>query len=284
MTENLNGGMPDPNSEEGKALAELAKEGEFVAGKEPEKSEPVKEEPAKVEEKKVEVTTEPKKTEEIKPNRPVMMVETWKLKVAEDQKAKLESELTDLKAKLEEIGKKGPATETQKDDIQAEIKAIADEAGIDPAPLTKLADSILKRAKPSEQMSETVKKIEEEREIAHQENLYSQEFEKDVTPIIKAEFPTLPDSAITDIKSKLKDLAFTETYAKVPLADIFRAKRETLDIQVPKRSSEGKGVKARATDAIVDLENLSEEEFNNLPPEKAEALIASRSGGGWKRP
>lgn len=288
MTEH-NGGIPSPDSEAGKALAELEKEGHTIEGKEePAKpAEPVV--PAKVEEaKKVEAAPgEPAKpaVEEPKPNRPVTMVEAWKLKVAEDQKEKLSKEsaerISTLEAELQKLSGKAPATQAQKDEIEAEIKAIADEAGIDAAPLTKLAEAIMKRNKPSTEVAETVKKLNDEREAQHQQNLYGQEFDKDVVPLVKAQFPTLPDTALAEIKEKLKAYAFTETYAKVPLSKIFLAEVAALDIQVPKKSSEGKGIKTRTPD-VVDLENMSEEDFKNLPPEKVEQIAQSKGSAGWK--
>lgn len=270
-----NEGTPTPGSIEAQAIAELEKEGQTVETKQPT---PPAEEPTAPEAPK-----EEPKVDEKKPDRSPTMVEAWKLKVAEDQKAGLEKDLTDLKAKVEEMSKqKAPVTEAQEKDIADEIKAIAEgRDGVDVELLTKFADTILKKAeakyKPSEDVIKTVNSLKASQELASELNEYSNEFDKDVLPLLK-DFQ-LPDAALSQVKSKLKDLAFSETYAKVPLKEIFLIKQSELNLQAPKKSSEGKGVKARANE-IVDLENISEDDFSKLPDSAIEA-IAAKNSGSW---
>lgn len=268
----------DPVAKE--ALNQLQKEGdEAEKAKNPE---PKKEE-TKIEEKPKE---EPKKQEppkeEPKIERTPTMVEAYKLKIAEDQKGKALERITELESELEKVSKqKAPITETQKENIADEIKAIAEEAGVDAGFLTKFADSILKRAKPGEEVTQTLEKLKEKEILADQLNQYSTEFSKDIEPLVKEKYQ-LSDAALSQLKSELKDLAFSETYAKVPLKEIFKMKEDALGLKEPKKSSEGKGIKARAGE-VVDLENLDEDSFKNLPDAEVEKL-ASRNSSGWKTP
>lgn len=276
---NNNEGNPAPESLEAKVLAELEKEGNEIEGKE--QPELKKEETPIIPKEEVKETPKeiPKEEPAEKPHRLPTMVEAWKLKVAEDQKASLEKDLTDLKARVEEMSKqKAPITNEQKSEIQDDIRAIADEAGVDANFLTKFADTILKKAKPSEDIQNTLKELQEEKELAKQENLYSKEFEADVLPIV--EEYNLSGQALSQLKKSLKDLAFSETYAKVPLKEIFKLKEETFEIKAPKKSAEGKGIKHRSE--TVDLDNLDEDKFKNLTPEQLDKFIAQKSSGGWK--
>lgn len=287
-----NEGAPAPESMEAKVLAELEKEGHVITHGQPGENNdgeikdsptPSKEEP-KIEEKPKEESKAPDK-EEPKPDRSPTMVEAWKLKVAEDQKAGLEKDMQDLKAKVEELSKqKSPITQTQKEDIAEEIRNLAEGKDVDVDFLTKFADSILKKAegrnKPNADVEKTLKTLQDERDLNVQLNQYSEEFEKDVAPLVKDY--QLSDTALKDLKSTLKDFAFSETYAKVPLKEIFAIKQSTLNLTIPKKSSEGKGVKARANE-IVDFDNMDEDTFSKLTPEQVIAF-SERGNSGWSRP
>lgn len=279
-----NEGAPAPESMEGKVLAELEKEGHVITTGQPDVIDgEIKDQPApskevpKVEEKPKEeiLKVEPK------PDRTPTMVEAWKLKVAEDQKAGLEKDMQELKAKVEELSKqKAPVTQAQKDDIAAEIKALAGDKDVDVEFLTKFAENIINKNKPSADIEKTLKTLQDERNLTVQLNQYSEEFEKDVAPLVK-EYQ-LSDTALRDLKSTLKDLAFSETYAKVPLKEIFAIKQASLNLTVPKKSSEGKGVKVRGNE-VLDLDNLDEDAFNKLTPEQVIAF-SERGNNGWNKP
>ena len=283
-------GTVAPNSVEAQALAELQKEGHEVATGQPDaidgevkdtpvipkevpKDVPPKDEPAKVDPPK----------DEHKPERTPTMVEAWKLKVAQDQKAGLEKDLQEMKAKIDDLSKqKSPVTEAQKTEIADEIKAIAEEAGVDAGFLTKFADTLLKKAnanRPSSDVEKTLESIKQEREVEKQLNAYNTEFENDVMPLVKGH--NLSDTALSELKKTLKDYAFSETYAKVPLKEIFRIKEEALDLKSPKKSSEGKGPKVRASD-MLDLDNVTEEDFAKMTPEQVDAFQSRKDTSVWK--
>lgn len=277
-----NEGLPTPGSIEAQALAELAKEGHDIEGTKPAedikpKEEPKKEEPPKEEPKKEEPKTEDKPSVDRKPH----MVETWKLRVAEEQKESMAKELADLRSKVDELSKKGPIDQTKKielaDDIEDVIKK-AEEAGTDGTILRELANSIINKVKPA---TDVLTKLQEERELEKQLDSYEKEFDSDVLPLVK-EY-NLSDDALSKIRKDLRDVAFSDTYAKVPLKEIFKIKADAFDLKTPKRSSETKSVKTRASD-VVDLENIDEDTFKNLSPEQVEKVVQFKTeGSGWNR-
>jgi hypothetical protein len=289
-------GAVAPNSIEAEAIAELQKEGHVIGEHQPipndgeikdqpapsKNDEPKKEEPPK-DEPKDQPKDEPKGSEPVK--RTPTMVEAWKLKVAEDQKASLEKDLNDLKTKVEELSKqKAPVTDAQKEELADDIKKIAEETGMDETSITRIADVISKKFEaklPSKDVESTVKKLQEERELEKQLNEYSNEFEKDVLPLL--EEYQLSGDALSNLKNTLKDYAFSEIYAKVPLKEIFVIKQSEFNLSQPKKSSEGKGIKTRATDSVIDIDNISEDDFAKLPAEKIEEFMQKKSSGSWKR-
>jgi hypothetical protein len=284
---------PAPDSIEAKALAELEKDGHVIGTEKPDVNDgeikdtpaPPKETP-KADAPKVDAPQKDAPVdEEKKPDRAPTMVEAWKLRTAEDQKDKLAKQVSELSIKLDELSKqKAPVTVNQAEDIKEEIAKLAKDKDVDVEFLTGFADSILRKAeskyKPSADIEKTVKQLQSERQLEKELNEYSNEFDKDVTPLL--EEYQLSGEALSRLKKSLRDYAFSETYAKVPLKEIFAIKKSEFSLQVPKKSSEGKGVKARAND-VVDIENISEDDFSKLPPEKIEEFMSKRTSGTWKR-
>lgn len=280
-----------PGSIEAQVLADLQKEGHQIGDHQPIPTDGEVTE-QKVEEKKVEVpsTDETKKAdvEESKPDRSPTMVEAWKLKVAEDQKDGALKKVADLEAKITELSQQSSRpTENQKQDIVDDIEELvkeAEEAGADGKFIRKLASTLLSKAeakfKPSDDVTKTIKELAEERELAKQERLYVEEFSKNIEPLVKEQYG-LDDTALSQLKSQLKDLAFSDTYAKVPLAKIFKAEFETFGLKEAKRSSEGKGVKVRSNE-VVDYDNMTEEQFSKMTPDQV-LEFSKRNSSGWNR-
>lgn len=268
-----------PNSDEALALQELQNEGKASEEKPEVPPEPSKDEPKVEIEPKGDVKDEPK-------HRTPTMVEAWKLKVAEDQKEKILQEKAGLEEKLEAIekaSKQQSDTKEQRKEIADDIETLIAEAeasGADGEFLRKFANTLLNKAKPSEDLLKTIEKYKETEELSAQLNEYSDEFNTEVLPLVK-EY-NLSDSALLELKESLKGYAFSETYAKVPLKEIFAIKQSEFDLHAPKRSSEGKGVKIRNND-IVDIENLDEDSFKKLSDEQILSLSESKSTSNWQR-
>ena len=272
-----------PDSLEAQALAELQAEGNEIKDHQPVNDEGESEEQPK--ETPKETPKEEPKEDPVEPRTPTM-VEAWKLKVAEDQKASAVKQVEDLQARLEELSKqKSPVTDKQTEDITDEIRAIAEESGVDSNFLEKFANTIIKKSEAKNQIpsdiAETIQNLRAEQELARQEKLYQEEFIKDIEPLVKEQYG-LSDTALSKLRSQLKDMAFSETYAKVPLAKILKAELDSFELKEAKRSSEGKGIKVRSNE-VVDMDNLTEDQLDNLTPEQLEQFEA-RHTSGWKRP
>lgn len=282
MSDENGGNLAPKDADAIEALAQLEKEG--VEGDQPIHDEEIKgDEP----ESKQEDTKEPIPADPVKePERTPTMVEAWKLKVTEDQKNSALKQVEELQLKIEDMTKQpSDITKDQKQEITDDIKAIAEEAGVDADFLNKFADSILKKAesrfKPDGSLTETVKQLQEERELNDQLSEYSNDFDKTVLPLVK-EY-NLSDEALSKLKGDLRDIAFSENYARIPLNEIFQIKQDSFGLKEAKRSSEGKGVKVRGDNNVVDLDNIDTESFDKLSDAQVEAL-AERRGGGWKKP
>lgn len=281
-----------PESLEAQAIAELQAEGNVIGEHQPINDEG-EIEPEVIAEAPAEKQKETPKEETVADEpadeptkRTPTMVEAWKLKVAEDQKESAIKQAQELQAKIDELSKQNsPITQTQREDIVDDIKALAEESGVDETFLNKFANTIISKteakAKPLNEITKALEELTREREIMKQENAYSEEFNKDIEPLVKEQYG-LSDTALLQLKNKLKDFAFSETYAKVPLAKIFKAEFDALDIKESKKSSEGKGVKMRSNE-VIDYDNLTEEQFASMTPEQIEAFT-SRHTGKWQIP
>lgn len=283
-----------PGSLEAEALAQLQNEGHTVGDHQPVDDDgSVKDtttEEAPVEETKPDenpsepaADEEPKADEdkgEGKEGRPPRMVETWKLKTAESQKEAALKRVAELEALMADANKKGTEmSQGEQDEIDEEVKKLAEEGNIDPIYLNKLVKVIQSKGAPAGELSKRLQELEAERALIKEEAGYANEFEQDILPLVNDK--NLSDAELTQLKAKLKDLAFSETYAKVPLNKIFRAEQDALGIPTARRSSEGARAKVRGSDAVVDLDNLNEEQFKNLSPEQLEQFEKRRTNSGW---
>src|SRR5574343_107594 len=137
------------------------------------KTKEVEEKPA--EEVKEEEAPKEEKKEEGKIEREVSYVPTWKLKVAEDQKAKAEQKLAEAQAEVDRLSQKETLTKTERASLDSSLQEIADEYGVDASFLEKLKSALT----PKEAIQK-LEAIEAERNKMYQETAYSSEFEKDI--------------------------------------------------------------------------------------------------------
>ncbi len=262
--------------------------------------EPKKETPKEEPKKEVKTEDKPKEGEEPKDpaanhkkvEREISYVPAWKLKVAEDQKEKLQKELEDLKTKGDKMADKNQSGELSKEDkadLDAEAKAIAEKYGYDADFVKDIQNLMAKKAGDfvPKDVIESINQMKEERNQLFQENAFGEDFESSVVPLILAENPDISKEVLSKIKSEIHDMAFSEVYAKVPLNEIFVLKKSAFNIEPPakKKSSENDGSgKARPSD-VVDYDNMDEETFLQLPPDKKLEVskhLATKGGRTWK--
>lgn len=272
------------------ALEELKSEG-FEIGEKKEEEAP-KEEPK---EEAPEEKEEPKEAKEEKIDRKPAQIPAWKAKIEEKRWAKekeemetnFKSEISNLQKKVEELSSSKDMTKAEKAEIADEIEELAKEFGLDDANknlIKKLEKVILGKIKLPEGLTEKVTELEREKEAIKQEKAYNADFASEILPLVKAEHPNISDDKLSEIKSKLMDLAFTEEYSKLSLKKIFRAEYDVFDLkESPKRVSgeTGKSGQQRNTGTI-DYDKMDESTFAKLTPEEVLEFSKRKSENGWK--
>jgi hypothetical protein len=276
------------------APAEPDEHGEYKDPESAPKEEPKKEEPPK------EVKTEdkpkegdlPKDDGKPKVDREVSYVEAWKLKVAEGQKAALEKELADLKAKGDSMADKNKSGELSKEDkveLGDDVKAIAEKYGYDENFVKDIEGLISKKAAQAipKDLLDTVNAMKEKTSHEFQERAFADDFEASVMPLVLKENPDISKEVLSKIKTEIHNMAFSETYAKVPLQEIFTLKKSGFNIEPPvkKKSSENDGSGKARPSEVVDYDNMDEDTFLQLPPDKkleVSAYLAKKGGRNWK--
>lgn len=285
MAENYEAGEPVSEATK-QALEELRAEGAETTEDEETEVEEAKPEAKKTEDTEKVETKEPEKpdTEDKKPEREHSFVPAWKLKVAEDQKAKAEARYQEAQSEIERLSRKPEMTKTEKEDLGDALEALGDEFGVDKNFLAKLEKAIVSKTSMPKDIAEKLKEldvIKQDRAKEYQDNSYSKEFENDILPLIRAENPNISESALSKIKDNLKKCAFSEEYAKLPLAKVYKVEKEELGLPVAtphKKSVESSRSGTTRTQDDVDFNNMSEDTFKNLSDDQLEAFMKHKTG------
>lgn len=216
------------------------------------------------------------KKEDVKIERDVSYVPTWKLKVAEDQKLKAEQKLAEAQSEIERLSQKKTLTHSEQQILDSSLQEIADEYNLDISFLEKFKNALTPK--------EAIKKLEsleEERNKLFQETTYNSEFEKDIVPLIKSENPDISSTALSQLKEDLKSFAFSEEYKKLPLSKIFRAEKESFNIpqvKTHKKTAESLRSGITRTNDAIDFDNISEQDFLSLSPEDKIKFARQKAG------
>lgn len=292
-----------PLDEETKAiLDELREEGETIEGDTPEVKTETEEAPsqddlesAPEEQKEPEAPKEEQKEPEATEERVIdrsqkepALIPAWEHKVAEKrwqkEKENLETELERYRAN---------PTKNNADRLEAatiNIAEIAEQSGIAlDENQQRFFEAVLQNVQsvPND-VSEKLKALENDRQIAHLEQEFEREFNSETLPVIKQQFGEVPDSTLAEVKKSLHKLAFSDAYAKVPLKKVFLAEQETFKLQrtEPKTSIEAPNAKAGAGREVskdysnvteADIDKMSMEEF-----EKYEAWQKENEKSAWR--
>ena len=239
---------------------------------EPKEEAPSKEEP--------EVTEEP--VIDRAPKEPALMP-AWQHKVAqkewEKEREQLARELETLRANPTQANREA-AEETAQN-----LRDLAREHGLElDENQERFFNSLLKRAVPQD-LTKKLQALEADRQIAFLETQYEQEFSKDVEPLIKERYGEVSASKLAELKKSLHDLAFTETYAKVPLKKVFYAEQDTFKIEPvmhKKTMDTTKPGKSRSVE--IDYSRVTEEDVANMSPEDFDKYSDNLAGkSSWRR-
>lgn len=280
MDKEIEGATGPVSDETQSVLDELRKEGYELEGEAP------AEEPAETPDvPSQEETVEPKQDEfeqpvDRAPKEPAL-IPAWEHKVAEKKWAKereaLEAELQQLRANPTQANREAVAQ------TAGNLRELAQQYGLelDDAQERFFSD-LLNRAVPQD-LTKKLEALEKDRQIAFLEHQYEQEFSKEVTPLIKERYGEVSDAKLAELRAKLHDMAFTETYAKVPLRKVFLAEESDFKLQRNDPSSPvvpGKSGKTRTVQ--VDYDKVDEDAFKRMSPDEVEKYIdwqVQQSGG-----
>lgn len=241
-----------------------------------------------------------KKLDENKDGKP--KDEEWRKIVANKRQEKFkekDQKIADLERENAELksGKKPDAplkpTDQPKTDEPAvltdEQKTLADKYGIEHDDYLKMFPTriiekeVIKNGLSPEQ-EVLFSTIQSERESNAIKIGYDNDFNSSVLPLIKAEYPNISDSKVTEIKSKIFEKIQEDQYSMTPLNTLYKGEDEFRGIiNVPKRGpDEGSKVPGNHNSSkLYDFDSVSESDMKNpdFPFEKYSDYMASKEGG-----
>lgn len=232
-----------------------------------EKSKPEEKQPEKPAEEVLPDADEDEEDEESdsKPQRKAKMMPAWKHEVAlKDIERKHKEEMETLKTSLTKGEEKDNAVAA---DDEA-VKKIADKYQVEPDFIRDIV-SIYGAKLPKDVEAKLAKldELSQQHQEAVDEQTFSREFDKDVLPLLTAEYPDLSPKQLDKLKRRVHSIAFTEDYAKTPLSVIYKGLDEFRGVvKAPKTTAEhGKPGSEQVKDVLdVDFENVSEEDVSKM--------------------
>lgn len=287
-------GLPDVDRKETEdIIEEIAKEEGKQEGDAPDKKETEKEpepkkddEPAdkKQEEKDGKGKEDPdlkdgKDSKDKTTGKTPKFIPSW---VHERAKDGYEKTIAGLKTALEDASKeKGPSSEKKDTDpeqqaaLEEDVKRIAEEHKLDAKLVKSLVDLGMKYGgKLPADIQEKLKEVDNLRataEVQAEESAFNASFDKDVLPLIKAEYGDLDADTIEVIRNKVMEKAYSEEYGKTPITVLFKGLDEFRSFKrTTKKSAEpSRGGQERAGDTAPEgddseFENVTEEDIDKM--------------------
>ncbi|MHA1420270.1 MAG: hypothetical protein ACTSPO_15250 [Candidatus Heimdallarchaeaceae archaeon] len=253
MPEEKKEGIQDaPDEESKKIMDEIESEKDSEEDK-PEVEEKPKEEsqkkeedkPKEEEEKEEKEEEEKEKKEEEKEEKEGRVPKTmpiWKHKIAEK---KYEEKIDKLQLELEEATKKSTPVQADK------IKEISDKYGLEEGMIKDLIGIVGGQKGLDKDSKDRISKLEKDLADTKEDRIFDQEFKKDILSL-----DDVKEGDQAEVKKLLKDLAFTEEFAKVPLKRIWRFE------EFDKFRGESKGKKSAESSAGGD-DNWTKDDIKN---------------------
>ena len=223
-----------------------------------------------------------KEEEELELLNPLKFVQPWELKRLEKN---LNKQLGEIAEQLRGISSRPvtPAREERKEELSdkiAEIKKVAEDAGLDPEPFAKIAEAILKATRNPELEERLEKSEEKEKEREYwekQTELFGKEFDKTKElDEFKEDFGKLTAAETQELKQKLNKLAFGK-YQNYSIRDILVLKRDELFPEKRKTAESGRGgvQRSKGSKDLSGKTVLSAEEQNDLTDEEFDTYSAN---------
>lgn len=237
-------------------------------------------------------------TQDKLPRRDTKLVPSYILGIEKTKFEKREKELMDEIDALK-TGAKPNVDGEKKEPTKVEIKSLVDKIVTDneiadPKVISDIFEAVDAYVKDKTQLPpeilaklQVVDELKSQHEIALEEINFSKDFDKQILPLIKAEYgDDIPEDKVAEIKEKLKGIAYSDEYAKVSYDEIYRGKNDFRGLHTPKKRS-AEGTRQTAVDLKAGektyTEELSEEEYNKLTPaeqQKYEDAMARRERKG----
>lgn len=239
----------------------------------------------------------PKKTDSedaSKVRRDTKLIPAWKVAIQEKETKKT---IEDLTAKIDDLTKGAKPAEGQ--DAKPETKlALADKikkaveqfkVDVDPAFMEMIVEIAQEGREMPKEITDRLAQIDalkEKTEVEAEEMGFNKDFDAIVLPLIKAEYgDDIEADKLVELKEKLKAIAYTDEYAKIPYDEIYAGKKDFRGFVTPKsKSAEGtrkSGVGFQAGEK--DYVSLTEEEVKALPPEEFDKWSNAMAANERKR-
>ena len=207
--------------------------------------------------------------------------------VHERAKSDYEGKISDLTTALEEATKgkqEGQSSDTapseeQQKALEQEVSKVAEEHGLKPELVKSLVELGMKfGGKLPAEVQEKLKAVDDfkaAQEVAAEESAFQASFDKDIVPLIKAEYgEDLDPDTIQKIRTELMEKAYSDEFANTPLGvlykghDSFRGFTRTAKKSAePSRGGEGR------SDSPADGDGANEdEEFANVTDEDIDKM------------
>jgi len=247
----------------------------------------------------VEKTEVVEETKEVKPDEKIdrkpSLTPTWKLKMEEkrwekekeEMKSDFDNQMSTLQKKVEELSSDKNMSASEKSEITDEIESIANEFGLDDANrslIKKLEKAILSKVKIPDNISKKVEELENEKLILAQQKQFDSEYSGDILPFINEKYPNITKDSLSEIKSKLEELAYDERYLRIPLKKIFKAEMDDFSFsENPNKQGVESGKSGQNRSEAIDFDRMDEDTFSKLTPDQQLEFSKqmAKKDGGW---
>lgn len=209
----------------------------------------------------------------------------WQVKMQERRLNKAKTEIeSNLRKEFEEKYGRKPTTEEKQEMKDSLAEDFEKEFGVEPDEKTlkflKFLEGRTKKFEMPPEMSKRLEKIEKHSIEQAEEIGFENDFAKQ-KKLINKFFPDADEKTIDRIKGKVKELAYTEKYAKYDLSDIIRLNRKALT-PVERRktgeSSKGGHGQARYTPDQIDPEKIDWASMSVEEAEKTMDMLEKQQG------
>ena len=173
-----------------------------------------------------------------------------------------------LKPKESPVGDEKPEekpralTEKQK---QLAAKYAIDEADFFDLFPTPVAEKVIEKGGLNEEQSKLLAKLQSDNEHMQIEKGYNVDFESNVLPLIKEEYPNITPEQVSKIKSDMFEKIQTDEFAMTPLAILYRGEASFRSRVAQKKAGPDEGTKVTGKDGkkVYDFDKVTEEDLKD---------------------